>query len=45
MEQGYDVRHTWYINNLQKENNKTDFTDTFFLEKKNLLPSYSQKHK
>lgn len=34
MEQGYDVRHTWYINNLQKENNKTDYTDTFFLEKK-----------
>lgn len=35
MREGYDIRHTWYINNVRdiKNLNKNDFADTFFLEK------------
>ena len=36
MEEGYDVRHTWYINNMKSNKylNKEDFKDTFLIEEK-----------
>ena len=36
MNEGFDIRHTWYINNIKKVDNlnKEDFENTFFLEKK-----------
>ena len=34
MERGYDIRHTWYINNTKEKNNldPTNFKDTYFIE-------------
>ena len=36
MSEGYDIRHTWYINNhsLDKNNDKENFDDSYFIEKK-----------
>jgi dTDP-4-amino-4,6-dideoxygalactose transaminase len=36
MEEGYDVRHTWYINNMKSNKflKKEDFKDTFLIEEK-----------
>ena len=36
MKEGYDVRHTWYINNMKyKEDlNKENFKNTFLIEEK-----------
>ena len=36
MEEGYDVRHTWYINNIKEDkySKKNEFKDSFFLEEK-----------
>ena len=36
MEEGYDVRHTWYINNMKSNKylNKEYFKDTFLIEEK-----------
>ena len=36
MEEGYDVRHTWYINNIKKNEylDRNDFKNSFFIEEK-----------
>ena len=36
MEEGYDIRHTWYINNhlIDGNDDKTNFKDTYFVETK-----------
>ena len=36
MKEGYDIRHTWYINNYSNEANdkNENFEDTYFVEKK-----------
>mgnify|MGYP001431708441 CR=1 FL=1 len=36
MQEGYDVRHTWYINNMKSNKylNKDDFKDTFLIDEK-----------
>ena len=36
MAKGYDIRHTWYINNIKNEVNlnKEDFNNSFYLEEK-----------
>ena len=36
MTEGYDIRHTWYINNYSNEGNdkNENFEDTYFVEKK-----------
>ncbi len=36
MEEGYDIRHTWYINNYSKEKNEKNenFNDTYLVENK-----------
>ena len=42
MAKGYDIRHTWYINNIKEEVNfnKEDFNNSFYL-KKNILPAFT----
>ena len=36
MAKGYDIRHTWYINNIKEEINfnREDFKNSFYLEEK-----------
>ena len=36
MQEGYDVRHTWYINNMKSNKylNKDNFKDTFLIDEK-----------
>ena len=35
MEKGFDIRHTWYINNVKPKNSKEeDFKQTYYLESK-----------
>ena len=44
MTAGYDVRHTWYINNVKQQNNfkDIDFKDTSIVEEKILcLPIHT----
>ncbi len=48
MNSGYDIRHTWYINNIKDKENldSKDFKDTYYLEKNIFcLPLHSNINK